>query len=724
MIQRFIMIIVLVLSFNCCAQKDVSLYSKEYKIIPRINIPLSSGNDMIIASKLLVNNFIKVTGQVLTIEQSDALNPNLSYISLKVDSTQEDNFCYNKKDKNIIIKGKTISDLYYGITTFLEEFTQLNYYNRSKIFEAEDQVAEILVPFTFNKCFSPSFEYREPYFSTNFSPAFRVWNRTDYLELNWGIWGHNLPKILKGIKLPETAFAKVGNKRIEDQYCFTSDSLFKYVNEKVTKIYNSDFALNKYMILPNDNNLVCTCNTCKSVGNTSKDAAPAVFTFLNKLAKNHRKSTFFTTAYITVKEIPNFKPEKNTGVFYSTIDIQKGIPIEDSKYAEKFETDIKKWTNYVNQVYVWDYAVNFDNYFDLYPSLKITQKNLKYFKKLGVKGVFIHGSEYNYSTFQELKSVMLSKLLWNPGLDLDKEIKIFFNEKYASTLSDILTNFYIFSENTFLNNKKELSIYSGINNTAAKYLDPKVFFSFYDEFDNHVESNKYDNEFLKLATALTFLKLEIMRDYGLGKFGYGVLKNDEIIIKNEVGILLDKLNIYSKTSKLSTYNEVGFSIEEYINNWRKKIFTNHKRKHYFYKKPFEVISNLDEDYKDKSILNDAAFGLLDYNTNWLINSIDDLKLEVNRKNIEKSTKITFSFLQDTKHRIFYPSSIEILDKKNKKLKKITLKKDNSKLDTKEITIDLPSKFDRNQLSENFFIKINRAEIEGKNAMACDEIIFN
>ena len=116
--------------------------------------------------------------------------------------------------------------------------------------------------------------------------------------------------------------------------------------------------------------------------------------------------------------------------------------------------------------------------------------------------------------------------------------------------------------------------------------------------------------------------------------------------------------------------------------------------------------------------------MLDYNTNWLINSIDDLKLEVNRKNIEKSTKITFSFLQDTKHRIFYPSSIEILDKKNKKLKKITLKKDNSKLDTKEITIDLPSKFDRNQLSENFFIKINRAEIEGKNAMACDEIIFN
>nr|WP_298993709.1 DUF4838 domain-containing protein [uncultured Polaribacter sp.] len=724
MSKLYAILFLCLISLNSCAQKEVSFYSKVYKIVPRINIPLASNNEMIKASSLFSNNFKKITRENLIIERSNGLNNNYSYISLKINPTQKDNFCYYKKGRNITIQATSYVNLYFAINDFFQKFTRLDYLKNKNEIEIKNLVNKVNIPIEFSNCYSPEFEYREPYFSSNFDSEFRYWNKTNFLELEWGIWGHNLPKILKGIKLPETAFAKVGNKRIEDQYCFTSDSLFKYVNEKVTKIYNSDFALNKYMILPNDNNLVCTCNTCKSVGNTSKDAAPAVFTFLNKLAKNHRKSTFFTTAYITVKEIPNFKPEKNTGVFYSTIDIQKGIPIEDSKYAEKFETDIKKWTNYVNQVYIWDYAVNFDNYFDLYPSLKVTQKNLKYFKKLGVKGLFIHGSEYNYSSFQELKSVILSKLLWKLDIDIDSEIKSFFDEKYASTLSDILTNFYIFSENTFLNNKKELGIYSGINNTASKYLDPKVFFSFYDEFDTHVESNKYDNEFLKLATALTFLKLEIMRDYGLGKFGYGVLKNDEIIIKNEVGILLDKLNIYSKTSKLYTYNEVGFSIEEYINNWRKKIFTNHKRKHYFYKKPFEVISNLDEDYKDKSILNDAAFGLLDYNTNWLINSIDDLKLEVNRKNIEKSTKITFSFLQDTKHRIFYPSSIEILDKKNKKLKKITLKKDNSKLDTKEITIDLPSKFDRNQLSESFFIKINRAEIEGKNAMACDEIIFN
>merc|ERR1711916_182671 len=98
----------------------------------------------------------------------------------------------------------------------------------------------------------------------------------------------------------------------------------------------------------------------------------------------------------------------------------------------------------------------------------------------------------------------------------------------------------------------------------------------------------------------------------------------------------------SKSAKINSYNEVGFTLDQFIESWRKKIFTTHKRKHFFYKKAFEVKSNLDEDYKDIRILTDAAFGLLDYNTNWLINSIDDLELKISKKGLTKSSKITFS----------------------------------------------------------------------------------
>jgi hypothetical protein len=723
MFKKYIYIFIIFLSLSACAQNNVILFSKLDKITPRVNIPLTASNAIAKIAANFNKKFKITTGESLIIERSNGLNKNYNYILLRINPTQKDNFCIYKKEKNITIQGSSEQNLSFAVAHFFQTYTNLNYTDLNTT--SEPLHTKIEIPQRFSNCSSPTFAYREPYYSSNFQPEFRSWNKTNYLELEWGIWGHNLPKILKNYKLPESVYAKVNNKIIKNQFCFTSDSLFKYVNKSVKKIYDSDHALNKFMILPNDNNLVCTCNTCKAVGNTSKNAAPAVFTFLNKLAKDNRNATFFTAAYVTVKDIPRFSAATNTGIFYSTIDIQKGIPIEKTKDFKKFENNIKKWKKYADNVYIWDYTVNFDNYFDIYPVLKTTQQNLKLYKNLGINGVFLHGSEYNYSTFQDVKTSIFGKLLWNPDIDLEKEIPNYFHSKYSKKLADILTNYFSFIDNAFFISNKELSIYSGIDKTVKKYLDPKIFFKFYDEFDAHTENNKFDKEYLKLATALTFLKLEIMRDYGLGIYGYGTLNSErQIIVKNEITTLLDHLSKYSRSSNLKTYNERKYKIDDYIKSWRKAIYKNHKRKHYFYKKKFEVLSKLDEDYTNTKILNDGAFGLQDYNTNWHISSIDDLTLKIDKKGIIKAKKITFSFLQDIKHHIYYPSSIEILDTDFKVIKKLKVSKSTVTLDTKEISIDLPKKLDDIQLPDAFIIRVKKQNTAGKNALACDEIIFN
>ena len=140
---------------------------------------------------------------------------------------------------------------------------------------------------------------------------------------------------------------------------------------------------------------------------------------MNKLAKKHPRLEFLTAAYGTVKDIPKFPVQKNIGVFYSTIQIQKGVPIAYSPYFNDFQTDIRKWKKYTNNVYIWDYAVNFDNYFDIYPSISMVLRNLDLYRKLGVNGVFIHGSEYNYGVFQNLKSTIYAKLLWNTSININ-----------------------------------------------------------------------------------------------------------------------------------------------------------------------------------------------------------------------------------------------------------------------------------------------------------------
>lgn len=725
MFKKYLYAVMIFLGLTSCAQKNENLYSKELKIQPKINILISADVHVENAAKIFVANFKLITNQTLAIERSNTLNKNYNYIVLRVNPTQKESFCVFKKEKNITIQAIDSKNLVFGVHDFFKRYTPLKFNDKVNNNNEDTIVDEIEIPIEFNYCSSPDFEYREPYFSSNFEPNFREWNHTNYLELEWGIWGHNLSKILKNYELPETAYAQVDGERIKDQFCFTSDALFTRVNENIQTIYDSDHALHKYMILPNDNDIVCTCNTCKAAGNTTKNASPAIFTFLNKLAKNYQNLSFFTAAYITVKEIPNFKAAPNVGVFYSTIDIQKGIPIEYSKYSKTFENDIKRWRTYVNNVYIWDYTVNFDNYFDLYPSIRVTQQNLKLYQRLGVNGVFLHGSEYDYSIFQDLKATVFSKLLWNTSTDIDAEINAYFNEKFPKKLAGALANYYSFVDNSFFISKKELSIYSGIRKSINKYLDPKVFFSFYEEFDSNTEKNKYDKEFLKIGTALTFLKLEIMRDNGLGTYGYGSLNDkQEVIIKNEAALLLDRLTAFSKSANIKTYNEINYTIEDYVKSWKQTIFRAHKRKNYFYKKTFQVISNLDEDYTQTSMLNDAAFGLKDYNTNWLICSIDNLTLKIDKEQINGSKKITLSFLQDTKHAIYYPSVIEILDTNKKLVKKIKVAIDDTALATKEITLDLPTQFDDEKLPNTFILKITKSSTEGKNALACDEIIFN
>ena len=65
-----------------------------------------------------------------------------------------------------------------------------------------------------------------------------------------------------------------------------------------------------------------------------------------------------------------------------------------------------------------------------------------------------------------------------------------------------------------------------------------------------------------------------------------------------------------------------------------------------------------------------------------------------------------------------------MDADFKIIKRIKLKTDTTILDTKEVSIDLPSEFDTKQLSDSFIIKVIKPIIAGKNALACDEIIFN
>ncbi len=549
------------------------------------------------------------------------------------------------------------------------------------------------------------FTYREPYFLEINTPEFSLKENTNRLDDEWGIWGHNLPKLLKkSIEHTNKVYALIDGVRNEKQLCFSSVELEDLILEKVEASDKQNF-----VIAPNDNSLSCQCSKCKKVGNTYKKSSPAVFTMLNELASKKPNSNFYTLVYSPVKEVPNFELEENVGVLFSTIDYQKGVTYEEQKKFKKLKRELLQWKAKVNRIIIWDYALNFDNYHDFYPVLSTIQKNLIFFKSINIQGVFFNGSEV-YAVFQELKSTILSKLLVDVSINLEQEIECFFKKKYPEKIADLLITYYLNIEREFRTSKKHQGIYSNIKKAEGKYLKHNVFLPFYNKLLSEVKLLKQpSNNVKKLLLSTIFIKLELIRVKGVDSI--------EKSTKKDVFKMLSYLKKLSVETNVLYLNESKSTLKEYITLWQKKLLRpvyNNKLK----VENLKVQSALDEGYTDTSVLIDAKDGFLDYGVNWFIVSKDDLVFQLH-KDIEKGDELLFNFLNDPKHHIYYPEKIFITinNKKSNTLEKsikTTIKKDKKRV---------LFKFNKTYNNSTIIITIKRRINKHKSAIACDEIIL-
>ena len=155
MFKKCIFITIFFLSLTTCAQTKVILFSKTEKIVPKINIPLAADKLVTAAATDFNSKFKAATGETLKIERSNGLNKNYTYILLRINPTQKENFCIYRKSGNITIQGSSTQNLFYGISDFFKHYTNLHYPNGNEQLPQFD--SEIIVPERFSRCESPNF---------------------------------------------------------------------------------------------------------------------------------------------------------------------------------------------------------------------------------------------------------------------------------------------------------------------------------------------------------------------------------------------------------------------------------------------------------------------------------------------------------------------------------------------------------------------------------------
>ncbi len=570
------------------------------------------------------------------------------------------------------------------------------------------------------QCDSFAFEYREPYFAPNLDYDYSGILGTNNVERDWGIWGHGLKKVItdpgKG-----AVFAWVDEKRNPAQYCASAPAVFNQIAAYVLDEYGDGRQqAYRFAILPNDNTLVCLCLRCRQAGNTAGNATPAFTALITALANRFPAHQFFTSAYLTTRRPPENALPPNAGVLVSAIDLPLSSSYGADPATRSFKAVLQQWKTKTNHLYVWDYSSDYDDYFTPFPMLYTLQKRLKLFRENGVKGVFLNGSGYEYTSFEDLKTFVAAALLMNPNRSVDDLCTEFLEQQYPVS-GKMLRDYYLGLEARAAQSKTPLPLYSGIRGLADVYLDVPAFVKFYDQLlaivpkTGEAEKPKLD----RMLAALSFSRLQVARLQGLQPHGYLSRQENTVIpAPNAVSVPLELLENGLATFKnLRQYSETERLTADYLAAWH-RLLNKPADTNYLLGKTVVALSTPDEEYADLRMLTDGVRGFeTDYHDGWVLSGGDDMKYRLLNDGLPKGTRIRVSFLEAPQYNIFLPSTVEVTSEDRQTRAKLIDRQQAGAITT--YTLDL----------SNLSGKILRFEAlrqpkTGKSVLALDEIILN
>jgi len=327
----------------------------------------------------------------------------------------------------------------------------------------------------------------------------------------------------------------------------------------------------RFLIMPLDNMVACVCSKCSSIGNSGGYATPAVVDFLGRLANKFPGYAFYTAAYHSTAQPPKQPPKHPiSGVIISASELYTGEFDQQTRELEFLET-ASKWKNITDTLYVWDYATNFKDYLTPLPVLYELKKKLKFFRDCGITGIFLQGSSYDYSPFDDVKTYAATALMINGRLDVDMLCRHYFAQFYPVS-AEILADYYLSLEKTMEQRKKPYRIDGSLGNAIDSYFIIDDFLEFYRKLGYLITdvqiANDEKKQLEKLYTALSFTWLQIAFHQQTGMYNIDNIRNRSLTVTPEIDIVIKRLSQYRRY-KLINYREKDGYLGNYLKIWEK-----------------------------------------------------------------------------------------------------------------------------------------------------------
>lgn len=527
------------------------------------------------------------------------------------------------------------------------------------------------------------FEYRDIYMPSNQNPDMTRIMGINNLEEDWAIWGHQLSRVLGSNgdsnfgyqNLSQELFARSSGISHPEQFCFSSDKLYELTVQYILEQYGDGTKHpNRFTIGPNDNGVVCECRQCQTIGNTHTSATPAVVRFVEKLAARFPRHTFFIPGYSTTFDVPNHKLPDNVGVFLSAIDYPRAGNNTNSPKAQAFFNRLEQWKKVTNTVYIWDYVCNFDDYLTPYPIMRVMQQRLREYRDRGVKGVFLNGSGYYYSTLQEIYTYGLADLMLNPDIDIEAVIRRYFDDAMPN-IGHYLADMFIQMENDAWDRGKEFPLYAGIEEAFDNYLYESIYRDMYDKYyllEDRPMTKRERVIYEKSGQFVSFSYLEACRLRGLKEGGYAVKTANGWEVKPQVLSAVEKFKqmfneeeIYILTGNekasmdhMDRINEEGVYIADYETECETWLNNAIWKTDKILGEPL-VVQTCDGNFKTDR-LTDGVVGISQsYHWGWQVYPQCNAIIELPADKVRGASDFAMGFLNFERHRMAPPSDVEL-----------------------------------------------------------------
>jgi len=583
-------------------------------------------------------------------------NDRLDYLTTKVNfnSLGDDGFVIKSDSMRLIIAGGRGKGTLYGTYTFLEKYLGCRMYSPTvKLIPKREKIVlqkidEIQVPII---------KFRDTHYRSTWHQEYTDWHKLDHDEkgnrTDWGMWVHTfnalVPPEVYYEEHPEY-YAEVSGKRIPTQLCLTNPNVLQITIQNLRKKIAENPNAKYWSVSQNDNRQYCTCSNCKAIDDREGSPSGSIINFVNQVADEFPDKMISTLAYEYGRRAPrSIKPRDNVNIMLCSIEINRDKPITQDATSEDFARDVREWGKIAKDIIVWDYVIQFNHLVSPFPNFHVLQPNLQFFAENGVSAMFEQGNREVGGEFAELRSYLISKLMWNPYENVDTLMNDFLRGYYGAAGKPIRKYIDRMTQ-ALLESGKPLRIFGSPMEAEASYLTPELlsyYNALFDEAEMLVADQPLVLERVRIARLpIQYAALEQAKKHFIGELGVFQKINGEWKARADLRAMINPFTDLLIRQGVTQVKEWSTSPEEYRSAMY-RLLSQGMNEHLAYEKPVKFItpdaSRLPE--TAGRMLTDGIRGSHDYSYNWLSFSGENLEVVIDLGEIKDVNRIESAYYQ-------------------------------------------------------------------------------